>query len=123
MSFFGRLFATPDSISKTLDAAISAGDKLVFTAEEKAEMNLKIQDWYLEYLKATQPMNLSRRVLTFIIGGIWALFLSIGTMFALFNHTETAELMWTIMSDNVNTPFTIVVGFYFAAHVMRNLSK
>lgn len=116
-SLLSKLFVSEKSIDNVVSAAIATGDKLVFTAEEKAEMNVKLQDWYLKYLEATQPMNLSRRVIAITVTGLWSLFLILATSLLLGGDKEISGAIFSVMETHLNLPFSIIVGFYFAAQM------
>ena len=78
----GRMLGSPKQLGKLVDAGVSALDKLKYTAEEKAEdaakaeaaqvgARIQLADATVEFMKATQPQNLTRRVLALGIGGTW----------------------------------------------------
>lgn len=132
-----RVFATPKSIEKTMDAVIATGDKLVFTKEEKAEHQAQLGEWYLRYLEATQPQALSRRLLAFLIGFMWSAIIctaiacalwtgDYGSVGVVFNSAGAEELakqsaagfLFAILSEVVDVPFTAVVIFYFGGHYL-----
>lgn len=61
--------SSPD---KALDAAKGVGnfiDESFFTDQEKSEAHMKLLDWKLRWLHATQGMNLARRVLSYMFCG------------------------------------------------------
>ena len=101
------VFATP----KVVDAAFKGLDAAVFTAEEKSE-------FFLKWLQASAPQNLARRIIAFMVVLPWTLMvLTIFSMTA-FEVDTAAEREF--MTDTVNPPFMIIIGFYFLAHVIRS---
>ena len=104
------------STPKIVQAGIDTADALAFTPEERAA-------FLLEYAKATAPMNLARRWIAFVITGLWAFCCLLALAFLLFEADETFGRISVFMADNINTPFSIVMAFYFLAHVMSRGKK
>lgn len=73
MSFWSRLWDTPDVISKGVDAVIKTGDALVYTEEEKAEFGQRVRDWLLKWQQATSGQNLARRLIAVSVTFVWLL--------------------------------------------------
>ena len=117
-NFFGWLMGGAKSAEKMVDAVINTGDKLVYTDEERAEARAKTREWFLQYLKATQPQNVSRRLIAVIVTGLWAL-LVLAASIAHFIDPKAGQFLFDVLEQNVNTPFLVILSFYFAAHVMR----
>lgn len=115
-----NIFAGPQSAGKMLDAVIKTGDKLFYTDEEKSEMSAKARDWYLKYLETTQPQNLARRLIAIIVSAVWGLFVLIGGLAWNFDP-EYSDFMLVYLSETVNLPFSIIIGFYFGGHALQKL--
>ena len=107
MSFLGKLFSTP----KIIDAAINAGDAIVFTDEEKKK-------WALDYLKATEHQSLSRRYISVVVVVLWAFLVLLGVVFYPFSK-DYSQFLFEILKEIVMTPFVVVVGFYFATQTLK----
>lgn len=128
IDFIARIFASPKSIEKTIDAAIATGDKLVFTQEEKAEHDAKLSEWYLRYLEATQPQALARRLLAMSVGGLWALLIVTGVVLGIMSveaddiAAQRSMFVFRVLGEIVATPFTVIMGFYFAGHYIREFA-
>ncbi len=120
---FGWLFGESSSAKKTVDAVINTGDALFYTEEEKAQDSKLYRDWYLKYLEATQPQNVARRLIAIVITGLWAVLVFVGAFAQALGQLETAEYIFKTLNDNVNMPFMIVIGFYFAKNIMANYKK
>lgn len=114
-SFFG----SSEGISKTIDAVSSGIDMAVYTPEEKSLTNQKILDWKLKMATAIGPQSLARRVIAFIIVGIWAYILLLMVHLKLLGMTEQADHLVKVLTDIVAWPFITVVGFYFLANIAR----
>ncbi len=101
--------------SKNTEAVFSGIDKAFFTKEEKA-------DYFLKYLGATQPQNMARRFIAIIVVFLWALLV----LLAVVVHPwmpAWSDIIFSILEDVVNTPFSIIIVFYFAAHLARAWNK
>ncbi len=111
MNILGAIFGS----SKHTGTVLSGIDKAFFTKEEKSE-------YFLKYLAATQPQNLARRLIAVLVVALWALLILIGIVAHYFNE-KYADFIFDLLRDVVNTPFTIIIGFYFAAHLARAWKK
>jgi hypothetical protein len=74
----GAIFGSQKNTETIVDGAVAGIDKMFFTKEEQAEFRQKGAEWFLEYLKATQPQNLARRMIAMIVVGLWALIVLVG---------------------------------------------
>lgn len=117
------IFSTPAEATKVADAVIKGVDAAWFTKEEQAA-------WFIKYLDATQPMNLSRRVIAIAITGVWvvsALTLLFITLLASVLESlvlaQTARAVFEYMDAIINTPFVVVIGFYFAKNIAGGFSE
>jgi hypothetical protein len=87
-------------------------DAAWFTSEEKSE-------FFLKYLASTQPQNLARRLIAFIVVMLWA-FLVLAAVASYKFDSAFSEFIFDTLNETVNTPFSIIIGFYFAAHLARS---
>ena len=122
MNIFKRIFGTPKDVTKILDGAIAGLDALVYTEEEKSRANLKISEWYLKYLAATQGQNLARRFIALMVVGLWVLLIISGIIIRAFS-VDFSDFIFSILVDVVAVPFGIIIGFYFLAHTVREYKK
>ena len=120
------IFASGDTSSKVVDGVLKAGDALVFTDEEKSQASQTRMEWYLKYLHATLPNNLSRRFLAFMVAGVWLVLVCLAAILAvaapLLESTTAAmaaKAVAKIIADYVMIPFSGIMAFYFAAHLLR----
>ena len=98
------------STDKIIESGIKGLDAIVFTDEEKSAYMLK-------YLEATKPMAVARRFIAIIITILWCVgIIMCGSL--LFFDNDKFTIMSAFMSETVNTPFSVIMGFYFLAHVM-----
>lgn len=112
------IFGSTKNTETIVEGAVNGLDALVFTDEEKAEVNAKLGDWFLRYLQATQPQNLSRRLIAVIVVALWALLILVAVAAYQFSPAFS-QFIFDTLSENVNTPFSIIIGFYFATHLAR----
>ena len=125
MGFLSFLTGKSETAEKVVDGAISGIDAMFFTNEEKSVANQKILDWKLDYAKATQGMSLSRRVICFAVTAAWLLLVlllvAMGLMFG--GEHVTVTFLKSVMVEVVMQPFSIIIGFYFLAHVVSSARK
>jgi len=119
MSWLSWLFGGGKAASKIVDGVLAAADKLVYTEEERAEMRAKAREWFLKYLQATQPQNAARRLIAITVSALWALLVVAALIAQVLGAQDIADYALRLMRDVVQTPFGLILGFYFAAHVVR----
>lgn len=120
MGMFDWLTGGGKTADKVIDSVSSGIDYAFYTDQEKAEDGKKRLDWMLDYMKATAPQNVSRRILAVMIAALWALLILVGVASQLLGAEANATYVFDVIADLVNEPFMIIIGFYFLAHVMRS---
>lgn len=120
MSWFGFLTGGSETAEKVVDGVSSGIDMTFFTQEEKSIAAQKVLEWKLNYAKATAGMSISRRVIVFVICAMWTLLVLLMVAIGLLagQHSTAFTLLLTVMKDVVMQPFSIIIGFYFMAHVV-----
>lgn len=103
------MFVTPDQAVKVADAVIKGADAAWFTKEEQSE-------WFLRYLEATQPMNVSRRFIAISLTMIWELTAVVLLVLTLMESPKS-EAVIEYMATVVGPPFVIILSFYFGKAV------
>lgn len=119
MSLWKSIFSTPDVVKETISGVKEGIDKAFFTDQEKAEWSVKVGEWFIKYLNATQPQNLARRILAFMIAGLWV-FLVLVLVCAYPFSEEYAAFVFTVLKDVVTIPFAGIMAFYFTTHLLRS---
>ncbi len=122
MGILSRIFGTAENADKLVNGAVKGLDAIVFTEEERSVANSKLNDWYLKYLQATQPQNLARRIIAIAVTAMWALLTLLGTALYFINP-EWSEFVFRVLSEVVNMPFMIIIGFYFLKHTVTAYNK
>ena len=112
-------FGSSEGISKTIDAVSSGIDMAVYTPEEKSISHQKMLDWKLKMATALGPQSLSRRVLAFLITGIWAYLLLLMVHLKLLGMTNEADYIYKVLEEIVWTPVSVVVALFFLTHIAR----
>lgn len=117
MGIWSSLFSTGDIVSKGVDAVISAGDKLVYTDEEKADMKMKVREHHLRLLQASEPFKVAQRLLAvwfsllFGIAFLVSLGLVVFNVVYKFNQAKLGVLPAEIIQMDVTPIFNIVSAF------------
>ena len=119
---FGWLFGNSDSANKVVDGVVSGIDSMFFTDQEKSIASQKVLDFKIEYAKHTQNQSIARRVIAFAITGLWAI-LNLLAVALWFISEPASKFIFEVLKENINVPFMIVVGFYFAAHIVGKIGK
>lgn len=119
LSFVKGIFGSSDSVNKGLDMISSGIDMAVFTGEEKSIANQKILDWKLKWISATGAQSVARRVISYVIVALWAAMVVLGVFLSLIDLPEKSSFVFKVLSDIINYPFMLIIGFYFAAHIVR----
>lgn len=123
MGWFSWITGGTETANKVVDGVVDGFDMVFFTPEEKSIASQKILDWKLAYAKASSGQNIARRVIAIGVSGLWALLIVIAVIAKAFEQDAFCDFIFNMMKENVNTPFSIVLGFYFLAHVARGFSK
>ncbi len=120
MSLFSWLTGGGDTANKVIETASSGLDMMFYTDEEKSIASQKILDFKLAWLKATSGQNLARRAIAFGVVGLWILLVLTACIVRIWS-TDGSDFLFKVLKDIVSVPFMIIIGFYFAAHVLGKL--
>lgn len=128
IGLLGRLFGSDKAFSKVADHAAAGLDKLIYTDEEKSDVvaadRSEARQMLIEWLRHTQGQNLARRVIAFMIAGVWLMQFMAAQLLAIYSTWADPEILdklretATILSDNANQmngAMMLLLGFYFAA--------
>ncbi|PNX50663.1 MAG: hypothetical protein BV456_05930 [Thermoplasmata archaeon M8B2D] len=122
--FFGNMFGTAKASEKMLDGITNGVDKLFYTAEEKAEDGAKARTEgfavYMKWLESTSGSRVARRVIAFMVTGIWVfehlmsvLFGAIGIFVDDPTKYIEASKMFAEHASSNNSLVGVVLLFYF----------
>ena len=100
MSIWTKLF----SANKVIDGVISAGDKLVFTPEEKKEL-------FIEELKVYTPFKIAQRwlMITVCVPYVIMALVLFGCLMTDIGNTDSAI---DVLTGPLGWAFVAIVGFY-----------
>ncbi|MGH1470154.1 MAG: hypothetical protein ACRBCS_03115 [Cellvibrionaceae bacterium] len=105
MGWLTSIFSAPEIVKSGLDAVVNGADKSFLTKEEQTE-------YFLKFVEASQPSNITRRVigcsacLMWIIGGI------LGSVLLIVDHSK-AEDVTRFFVLYVMPTFNVIVSWYF----------
>lgn len=130
MSLIGQAIGFFTGGNKTAESVIDgvkkAGDMLVFTDEEKSINNMKAMELFIKLQEATLPQNVTRRHIAIVVVMLWAVFLVFTLIFKLIgvfsgfdSFTQAAEFTFKMITDNINVPFGIIIGFYYLKRIVQ----
>ena len=134
MGLWSNIFGGTSTVSKATDALISAGDKLIYTEEEKADMNYKATKLHIELLQATHPFKLTQRVLAFYYSFLYGIGFIIGLTMTVFNivvkyknnnakQLDVTQLFDLIGAFSVGGIALAIVVFYFGGGSIESLKR
>lgn len=101
MSILGDLF----SKDKIIDNAAKGIDAIFLTDEEKTQ-------YFLEYLKASMPMNVSRRIIAAAVSFMWVI-VGLVELCLILIGSDKIENIHSFATVYVMPSFTVLVSFYF----------
>jgi hypothetical protein len=117
------IFGKGDTVEKGLDMAGKGLDAMFFTDEEKSVANQTILDWKLKWISATGAQSVARRVIAYVIVALWSFMVVLGVGLELLDATTKSRFIFEVLRDILNWPFITIIGFYFAAHMVRANKK
>lgn len=134
MSIWSSIFSSGDTISKTTDAIIATGDKLVYTDEEKADMKFKLKEFHIKMLEAYHPFKLTQRLLalwfSFLFGFAFlsAMGVTLFNMYmmykeATFKAISIQPIIDVIVAFGLFTIVIAIVAFYFTGGVIDSYKR
>lgn len=116
----------PEAAGKVLDAGIRGLDALVFTDEERAEMNKKLGDQWIELQKIlgqeTTTQSVTRRVLALLVVIPFVLLVLAAAVIYPFS-TEYAKFLLDLAQSQFGWLTMGVAGFYFGPFMIQRMMK
>lgn len=116
----------PQAAEKVLDAGIKGIDALIFTDEEKAEMQKKLGEQWIEIQKVmlgeTSIQSVTRRVLAVMtLGSFTALVLGAAVAYPF--AVEYAKFLLDLAESQFGWMALGVMGFYFGPYMVQRILK
>lgn len=122
MSFWSRVFATPDAVSDALGMVRDAGDAMVFTEEERSRADLKRLEWTLEFMRASSGSNLARRLIAVMLVFTFLLIVLGIAVCIIAGANDIATRLQDLLVDTLVDPVGIIIAFYFMSGMVRDYS-
>ena len=125
MGILGFLTGNTKTANKVIDAGISGLDKLVFTDEEKADYNHKLQQLHLQFVKVaaseTTAQSISRRLICLPVIYVWLLLIVADVVFDVLGMGPFESIGEAI--EQMNVPALAAIGFYVGRHIASGFKK
>ena len=113
-------------MAKVVDGVSKGLDALVFTDEERAELNARVGNTIVDWMNTSKGQNLSRRWIAVMVTSVWCIGVFVILLYALatpFLPVGAANNLSAAITDvialydkiGLTTAFMLVIGFYFAA--------
>ena len=133
MNWFSSMFSV-STVGKVVDGVISAGDKMFYTDEEKADMRLKTGKLHIEMLKAYSPFKITQRFLALWYSFLFGISFLIGLGMTVFNiiiiyKTPTATilnlkpLIEFVSAIGISGIVLAIVVFYFGGGSIESFKR
>lgn len=141
MGIWSKLFSSENTIEKATDAVISAGDKIWYTDEEKADMKFKFVSYFPNILKAYEPFKIAQRILAVWFSLLFGISFLVGLTMETFNIwykyqslkdgipidkiilLDTQPLINLVSAFSLATIVGVIVGFYFMGGTIESFKR
>lgn len=135
MGFFSKLFSSTEVAKDVVSATISAGDKLFYTSEEKADMKMNMIKFFPTLLRSYEPFKLAQRYLALIFTSIFSfafisgLAMTFYNVYARFTEGKEAKLLEVSQVIDLIEVFSLdyimlaIVSFYFLGGSIESLKR
>lgn len=126
MSFWKRLWSSPDvvadTVEKATDAVIRTGDAVWYTEEEKAQDRKYFLEWLVQFHAASSGSRLARRMIAISTSFVFLLQVIAVTIMLITgvgNPTSLVQFMIDVMVWPVSTIFV----FYYGNTIVQSMKK
>lgn len=119
INFLKGLFSS----EQIVDDGVKAIDSLVYTDQEKADVDLKKRALMIQFIQASLPMERARRFIAMIVTILWAINGALSSLLLLLEqctwngvpilHSGVAAQIFAFGNVYIMPPFTGIVCFYF----------
>lgn len=141
MGIWSTLFNSTSTIEKATEAAISTGDKLFYTDEEREEDRRKQRELFPTLLKAYEPFKIAQRILAIFFSFLFGLAFISGLIMVSFNivykfiqatdgvkEKDIAQLDITPLFGLVDVfhlgiIMLTIAGFYFGGGALESIRR
>lgn len=128
MGLLGNIFKNKLDSEKVFDTVAKGIDKINFSNQERAQMNISIADKISEFVGSTLSENTerskARRMISYMIIG-YILFLGIiEVVLILLNKIKEAEFILKLVQEwQIDTAFISVIAFFFGSYLFRTIQE
>ena len=135
MGVLGRIFGSDQVIEKATDGIYNGIDSVVYTAQEKEEMRQRSLDRLEKLLTLYEPFKLMQRFVAALVGIPYItihLFCAMLFIYGLITgevaetgatFREASASLAAFNNDSLGTPFSLIVGFYFAGGAIEGIVR
>jgi len=121
--FFGGLFSSTKMQDTAIDAVRKLGNLDEMSMQEKS-------DFLLQYMNATKHQSPVRRLIALVLSALfgllivtWLVAAGFGYYFNIVASLEFAGAVKMFLTDVVQTPFSIILSFYFVLNIAQKAGK
>ena len=123
MSFISKIFTGGVDINKALDIVSKGSDKLVFTQEERADLNKETTEGLSQFIKDTASENtarsITRRYVAILVIVVYLLISLVIIGIGVFNTEIALELVKLTNELDLGTAFIAVIAFFFSSYMLK----
>lgn len=120
-----KLFKGKINANKAFDTIANGIDKLAFTNEERAELNIKLADKVAEYSKETLSENThrskTRRFASICIISIYLILVLTLVVLSFFENINTDIIKELVSDSPLTTGFIMVLAFFYGGYYLKRI--
>jgi len=123
MSFISKIFTGGVDINKAIDVVSKGADKLVFTQEERAELNKETTEGLSQFIKDTASENtarsITRRYVAILVIVVYLLISLVIIGIGVWSTQKALELVKLTNELDLGTAFIAVIAFFFSSYMLK----
>jgi len=123
MSFISKIFTGGVDINKALDIVSKGADKLVFTQEERADLNKETTEGLSQFIKDTASENtarsITRRYVAILVIVVYLLISLVIIAIGIWSTQKALELVKLTNELDLGTAFIAVIAFFFSSYMLK----
>ena len=123
MSFISKIFTGGVDINKALDIVSKGADKLVFTQEERADLNKETTEGLSQFIKDTASENtarsITRRYVAILVIVVYLIISLVIIAIGIWSTQKALELVKLTNELDLGTAFIAVIAFFFSSYMLK----
>jgi len=123
MSFISKIFTGGVDINKAIDVVSKGADKLVFTQEERADLNKETTEGLSQFIKDTASENtarsITRRYVAILVIVVYLLISLVIIAIGIWSTQKALELVKLTNELDLGTAFIAVIAFFFSSYMLK----